>query len=132
MINLSDISVHFNKPIHEAAACLNITIQDLKKVCRANNLKRWPYNGFRKFSPRNPDTESPFQVLFIEPRTPNPPKKTNVEENLKMSNKFNENKTIATDCEKTILPSFSNLLESLNQFASQESFQTPKTFTSSK
>jgi hypothetical protein len=114
MSSLSNIRLHFNKPIHEAAACLNMSIQDLKKVCRDNNLKRWPYNGFRKYSPRNEDKESPFQVLFIEQEIKkksmeNVPKKSKSE-----PTKVKDVNQVQILNSPSSLPSFSHLLESIS------------------
>ena len=103
MLQLKDIEIHFDKPIHEASACLGVQIHDLKKILQENNMKRWPCNGFRKAPNRKTNEDSPFKILqFSKPiQTKYPTLKPNV--------KIMKPKQM----KQTLLPSFQTLIRSL-------------------
>eukprot|EP01080_Neovahlkampfia_damariscottae_P003040 gene3040-5050_t len=103
MLKLEDVQIHFDKPIHEASACLGVQIHDLKKVLHENNLKRWPCNGFRKVPKRNDAIDSPFKIIQF--KKPIPTKYPPLKPAIKI---IKPKKTLPS-----ILPSFQTLVRSI-------------------
>eukprot|EP01080_Neovahlkampfia_damariscottae_P006261 gene6261-10269_t len=52
-VTFQQVSRHFGSPIYEAAACLGLSVTELKAICRQNNLKRWPYHRTKKITTSN-------------------------------------------------------------------------------
>lgn len=42
-ITFQDIQENFDLPIKEAADALQISLTQLKRICRENDIPRWPY-----------------------------------------------------------------------------------------
>uniref|UniRef100_A0A7S4HBQ9 RWP-RK domain-containing protein n=1 Tax=Guillardia theta TaxID=55529 RepID=A0A7S4HBQ9_GUITH len=50
--DFSEIQRHFDKPEKQAAAQLGICLTSLKKICRAQNVRRWPYRKIHSINKR--------------------------------------------------------------------------------
>ena len=44
----NQISKFYDFPIYEAAASLGMSVNEVKNICRENNLKRWPYHTSKR------------------------------------------------------------------------------------
>jgi hypothetical protein len=42
-IGMTEVSKHFHLPEKQVAKELGICLTSLKKICRQNGIKRWPY-----------------------------------------------------------------------------------------
>ena len=42
------IKTYFHLPLYEAAASLNMTVVEVKRICKENNILRWPYHPSKR------------------------------------------------------------------------------------
>ena len=114
---LKIMSKYFDKPLYEAAACLGLSLTDLKQLCRDVDLKRWPYHGLKKHNIKQRKENDPFQVLgsfvIIKPNSPtNISKKKQTSKPNSPNLLLKKNKNVETTTR--MLPSFQSLVESIN------------------
>jgi len=51
-LSLEEVARHFHLPIKEAAEKLGVSMTVIKKICRRNNIKRWPHRKLQSLQKR--------------------------------------------------------------------------------
>lgn len=54
------VSEYFSYPILEASIKLGMEMSDLRRICKANGLSRWPFSYKRKNEPKTKGNETSF------------------------------------------------------------------------